>query len=322
MGRYEERIALHGFTRRERSVSHMKDYLNRRLPESISYKDVKINGVDTQIIVDRSTQVHWKKIRTMPGEHFYIGDYVEWANCIWLITEVDPDDELYHDGVMYRCNYKLKWQDETGAIIERWARMSNASAYNTGKKFYLDQEIGTNQLLATMPLDEDTAKIIRDKRFYCDFMKNKMCYQVTRTDAVSDSYNNGKIVNVMLSEDLTHHDADREDLELCDYFDPMNPSPTEENPIASSIDYCAKYIKCNGTGTEFKAVFTDVDGNIVSDIEAQWDVETEANVSHVISGNTITLSCSDRSAVGQSILLKIVNEGMESSLELSIRSSR
>ena len=128
MDRYYERIASIGLTRRQRAVNHQRDYFYRRLPESISYKEVELNGVPTHLIVDKDTKPYYKKYRSLIStDPDYVkpkvGDYVKWAGAMWLIMNADSDDELYVDGQMYQCNYLLRWQNPSGKIIERWVHV-------------------------------------------------------------------------------------------------------------------------------------------------------------------------------------------------------
>ena len=62
-----------------------------------------------------------------------------------------------------------------------------------------------------------------------------------------------------------------------------------------------------------------LEGNEKEDITAEWYVDTEYDCDAEIDGNSITLTCSDIDAISNTITLKIINSGMESQLEVSVR---
>ena len=330
--RYYRRIASIGFTRRERAVNHQRDYFIRRLPESLSFKDVELNGVPTNIIIDKGTKPYYKKYRSLIStDPNYIkprvGDYIKWANTMWLVRSADSDDELYVDGELLQCNYLLKWQNEEGRIIERWAHVDNASAYNTGKYYYNAVVLASNQMMVYIPIDDDTYYLERDKRLYCDYTNKGVRYKVARVDAVSLTHGEVDMVGtrgieyIILTEDVEHHSSDNDELQICDYFVPNNIEPEQDMQISdsySSIDYTSKFIKI-GSPRTFTACFMNKDGEEQEDIVASWYVESEYDINYEIDGNTIALSCSDIDAIGSKIKLKIINTNMESELEVLVK---
>ena len=326
MSRYIERMSHHGTTRRERTVSQMREYLSRRLPESISYKPVKLNGVDTSLVIDKGTKPYYKKYRSLPktDPDFHpvvVGDYIEWAGVYWIVINADSDDELFIDGELYQCNYLLRWQDEMGNIIERWCHASNASAYNTGKYYYDVATLGTNQLMIILPFDDDTRKLTRDKRVFCDYTNKNIRYRFARVDAIQGSYGQGKSINIIMTEDIEHHNSDNVELQICDYFDPSsNISQDLSADVIAYINYVSDYIRLRSDEPRVYTVeFKDRDGNLVDGITAEWVVESEYAVNYTIDGNSISISCDNEKALGSRVTLKIVNAGCEASIELPIR---
>ena len=331
MDRYYERIASVGLTRRQRAVNHQRDYFIRRLPESLSYKEVEHNGVPTHMVIDKGTKPYYKKYRSLIStDQDYVkprvGDYVKWANTMWIVMSADSDDELFVDGELFQCNYLLRWQDKTGKIIERWTHIDNASAYNTGKYYFNQVVIASNQMLIYIPIDDDTYYLERDMRLYCDYTKKGVRYKVARVDAVSkthgeiDSVGKYGIEYIILTEDVEHHSSDNDALQICDYFEPDTIQPAddiEQETIISSIDYVSDFIRI-GSPRSFTAYFMNENGE-EQDVEAQWYVESDYDIGYEIDGNTITLSCSDIDAIGSNINLRIINTNMESSLEVLVR---
>lgn len=324
MGRYDERIKNVGLTKRERDVHYTRDFFRRRLPESLSYKEVLIEGEPSALVIDKGTKPYYKKFRGfLEDQVINVGDYVQWADTYWLVVNADADHEIYTDGELYQCNYELKWQDEYGNIIKRWCHIQNASAYNTGEEFAYSYKLGTNELGLLLPIDEETKKLERDRRFYMDYTNKKLRYKFTRIDSVCDTFGDKGLLYIIAMEDLEHHANDNDELEICDYFEPSDvpgeaAEDTESTDVVSTIDFTTDTIKVNAPPKEFTAVFVDPDGNVKDDVVAEWSVESEFEIITEIDGNTILVSCKDKAAVGSTAILRITNAGMESSLELYI----
>ena len=320
MGRYEDRIAAIGLTRRERNKWHTGEYLSRHLKESLAYKEVELNGVKTHLVIDYGNQTYEKRFRTLINgidEDFaevVVGDYVWFADSMWIVHDADSDAEMYVDGKMYQCNYLLRWQDETGKIIERWSHIQNASSYNSGKDYSRQTTIGTNQLMIYLPIDDDTRKLERDKRVYCDFTDKKIRYKFARVDSVSESFGKGGLLYIIVTEDMEHHDADNDELEICDYIPEPQEQPTQQYSV---IDYKSDMLYLNSP-REFDALFFDENGVEDDSVTAEWEIESDFAVDSTIDGNKIYLSCSDKSAVGKEFTLKIINSGLESELVVLI----
>ena len=53
MDRYSARMNLRGSTQRERELNRLKSDIVRKAPSSLSYKDVKLNGEPTQLMIHK-----------------------------------------------------------------------------------------------------------------------------------------------------------------------------------------------------------------------------------------------------------------------------
>ena len=60
MDRYTARINLHGTTQRERMVNRTKANLQNKVVDSLSYKTIKLNGIETQLVINEGTQPYYK----------------------------------------------------------------------------------------------------------------------------------------------------------------------------------------------------------------------------------------------------------------------
>lgn len=234
---YVARVNQRGDTERERTLYYQKRYLKNLAVNSLSCKSCLVNGVNQSLVIDDGTLPYYKDVKSLPDEYFDAGDYVEWADAMWLIVSCDWDKEVYTYGKMQQCNYLLKWQNKDAKIIERWAVVLSASKYNNGEKYNNIIVVGSNQLMVYLPIDEETLKLKSDKRLMVDFNTGSpKCYDITRTDTVTMGYDgvaepryDGKgCILLVLTETEINPDVDRIDLMLCDYINPNDiphPSP-------------------------------------------------------------------------------------------------
>lgn len=234
---YKARVNQRGDTERARTLYYEKEYLKKLAINSLSCKPCEVDGVEQSLIIDDGTLPYYKDIKSLPDEYFDAGNLVKFTNSMWLIVSCDWDKEVYTYGKMQQCNYLLKWQNSDAQTIECWSVILSASKYNNGEKYNNIIVVGSNQLMAYLPLNEETKKLAANKRLLIDFNTvNPKCYDVTRVDTVTMSYDgvaepvyDGKgCVLLVLTETEINPDVDRIDLMLCNYIDPNSiphPSP-------------------------------------------------------------------------------------------------
>lgn len=241
---YKLRVHQRGENFRERTLYYEKKNLKELAVNSLSCKKCKVGGVDQLIVIDDGTLPYYKNIKSLPDEYFDAGDYIEWADSMWLIVSCDWDKEIYTYGKMQQCNYILKWQNTDAEIIERWSVISSASKYNNGQLYNNIIVVNSNQLMVYLPIDSETLKLKSNKRLMVDFnTEAPKCYDVTRVDTVTMGYDgiaepryDGKgCILLILTETEINPDTDRIDLLLCDYITPnVNP------PASLEISYSGK----------------------------------------------------------------------------------
>jgi len=317
---YQARVNQRGTTDRERTLYYEKQHLKSLAVNSLSCKSCKVNGVDQSLIIDDGTLPYYKDVKSLPDEYFDAGDYVEWADAMWLIVSCDWDKEVYTYGKMQQCNYVLKWQNTEADIIERWSVVLSASKYNNGEKYNNVIVVGSNQLMVYLPIDEETLKLKSDKRLMVDFnIESPKCYDITRVDTVTMGYDgtaepryDGKgCILLVLTETEINPDVDRVDLMLCDYVNPSDvPQPT--SPIL--ISYAGSpSIRIGGrktftAETEYNIVFTLV-------YSEMW----EGKITMTQTGNKCVVKCANDSAmVGASFKVVATAGSLSSELLVDI----
>lgn len=243
-GEYKSRLKLRGNTARERALYHEKFDVKTNAVESLSCKDCIVGGIAQKLVIDDGTLPYYKEVCSLPDETFNAGQYVEWADTMWLIVSCDWDKEVYTYGKMQQCNWLMKWQNADGEIIERWAVVNPASKYSNGEKSAVVITIPSNNYIVYLPNDSETLALPVDKRIFVDFnVTSPKCYEITRIDTVTMSYDgtplpryDGKgCVLLVLTECLRNSDTDRIDLMLCDYIAPESlPQPSSPIEITYS----------------------------------------------------------------------------------------
>ena len=326
---YNNRLNVNGNTNRERHINHLKDVISRKSVDNPSYKDILLNGVETQLIINSGTQPYYKEFQSLPDQQINIGDYIEWANSHWIVTTCDSDDEIYRDGKLEECNYLLKWQNELGEIIERWSIIKSASKYNDGTTSNDVLSLGSDQLSIIIPLDEEAIKLKKSmgKKFFIDSnKKDPTTYELTGTGNVPDTYNGHGITSWIVKE--CAYTATEDDLKygVCNYKSVDNT--TEENPDETTVltDDVKATISGNknlkvGYARTYTATFTDSDGNAVDDVDFSWSVVSDFEVGQVVNGNEIELLVEDEELIDEKFKLQVlVNENVIGEIIITIAS--
>lgn len=316
---YKGRVNQRGDTERARTLYYEKEHLKTLAVNSLSCKSCIINGTEQSLIVDDGTLPYYKNVKSLPDEYFNAGDYVEWADSMWLIVSCDWDKEVYTYGKMQQCNYILKWQDTEANIIERWSVIMSASKYNNGEKYNNIIVVGSNQLMVYLPIDAETLKLRANKRLMVDFNTDQpKCYDVTRVDTVTmgyddiaePTYNGTGCILLVLTETEINPDVDRIDLMLCDYIDAGDiPHPSPINITYSG----APQIRIGGrktftAETENEVVFSIINSAIL-----------DGKLTMTQTGNKCVVKCAnDEVLVGATFKVEVAGGGQRSELLVDV----
>lgn len=160
---------------------------------------------------------------------FRQGSILHYDDDYWLCLSCFSYHKQYLKGLFQRCNYKLKWQNKQGEIIEKWVVSQDASAYNSGEDGNKTLQYGSDQIMIYIPCDEDTVNMSRDKRFMIDTNTEfPTTYKITRIDTTSRVVNGVGYCIWLLTESQLDEQKDNVEQMLCDYFEPT--------PIPEPID--------------------------------------------------------------------------------------
>ena len=306
MDRYTARMTQHGTTQRERIVNRLKTNLNNKLQDNPSYKSVKLNGEETHLIINTSTKPYYKEFQSLPDQKILAGDYVEWANSVWLVLNADSDDEVYTDGNLRQCQHRIYWQKADGTIVSRYAYTENASAYNNGETGNNTITLQSNQFMVYLPYDEETAELDNGKRVHMS-RSNAKCkpYELTRPDDITYGFGEKGVLNIIFTQTQYNPDEDKlvtlEDgtqAWICDYIPISTPTPPTSNPnetadLSAEITFKGtQELKIGGNTKTLTGYFIDKDGNTTSDI-GKWEVvaidELMPYIKPTITGNILKI---------------------------------
>lgn len=135
------------------------------------------------------------------------GMYIKYRDKFWLIIGNVDNDGTSEKGVMTLCNYLLTWVNSSGEIVQRWANCVSASQYNngeTGMKYYF---VRSDQLLVSIPDDDECLLLNTGQRFIID-KRCKIYENGFSEDTVKDT-----------SKPLVVYEMTRADTVLYDYQD-------------------------------------------------------------------------------------------------------
>ena len=252
------------------------------------------------------------------------GMYILFEDRYWLITGYPGNNKIYEKATMILCQYKLRWQDDSGKVIERWANFTSASKYDTGHSGNQTIMLTSNNFTIWIPEDDDSATLDTRRVFIDrDTIRPTKVFEITRSDDVLYLFGeeHGGILSFIADKDELNPEVDRPDLGLCDYKEPAPspPKPDETTDLSAVISGKSNLI--NGFSRTYSVEFKDSNGDIKQDVDFTWNVESDFDVQQTISGNQIELSVDDKSLIGSSFILQVlVQDKVLSEFEITITS--
>lgn len=308
-------------SRQETDLYLLNRHIDNCFADSIDYHVVKRNGEPFELLIIRDTDgnTYKKKIKSKNSDPFNLGDYIEWNGQTWIVVLLDSDDKTYHSGYMYQCTILLRWQNSKGEIVERHAFSEDFTKYSTGVTGNSTVTVGEFQYGITLPVDDETKIVKRDKRFAVDIdgIDPPDVYKLTnRKVLLTDdrSFGRGGILTWTLSYDAFNHDKDKKvtldngtEVWICDYIEPSTPLPPVQTTILSAEISGNPNLK-NGFSRTYTATLSDTDGNVVEwdNAEYSWNISGDIAVIQKTTENKIKISVDDDSLIGESFLLQVI----------------
>lgn len=314
---YSRWLLLDGISDRDREISEARNDLAAAMIASADFhEDAKRNGIRQPMMFTRGGEQHSYNVICMPGDQLFAGDIIDAFGQKWIVMEARADNTTHKTGIMYQCNYHVKFQSFTPDIIERCGYL-DVSGYSSSFNSDTQLQKSEDQLAIYLPYDCETMKIFVDKRLpsHIGYQANgeriMFTFKVTGVTPLAESFNCGDhLLMIKAVRDLYAPDRDNMELMLCDYIDPKVINPSEpERPDGSSgnVLYCSirgkKEVRI-GTSRTYSAEFYKADGVTVDEtINPVWLVQ-DGSGSETIKSPTVKLAMpDDDSAIGAIVRL-------------------
>ena len=120
---YGARIRQDGLTKRDTTFRREMAALHTKLPDSLSYHCVAIDGMRQDVAIINSDNLNEKTMFSLVknnASRVRGGELVDWMQNYWLVVECDANHELYTRSKIKQCNYLLRWVDTDGVLHEQW----------------------------------------------------------------------------------------------------------------------------------------------------------------------------------------------------------
>lgn len=256
------------------------------------------------------------------------GMYMFYDNMYWLITGYPGNNKVFEKVTLSLCQYKIKWQNSNGEIIERWGNFKSASKYDVGEYGNKTIILASNNYSFMIPIDKESYEL-EEKRVFIDLNKENptKVYKITRSDDPLYEYGvHGGCLNFIADRTEFNPKTDNQELMLCDYINTALP-PSELPKPKDIITYImgSKNIKI-GISKKYSVVFKDEIGEVLdyNAIEFSWQVSSNdfdiQNIDIETADNNIELLVNDEMLIGKNIKLSLLIDN-EISKELNIEIS-
>ncbi len=241
------------------------------------------------------------------------GMYVFFDNMYWLITGYPSNNKSYEKATLALCQYKLKWQNANGDIVERWVNASSGSKYDIGESETKTITLASDNLILLVSDDEETINLDGKRVFIDKRPVPTKVYKITRSDDILFDYGiHGGILSFITDRKELNVDTDNQELGICDYISPTTPPENDdETTILSGIITGTisgnKNLKV-GFGRTYTANLVDEDGNAVewSD-DFSWNIPNSIDVTSTVNSGEIELLVEDEDLIDTSFALQILD---------------
>lgn len=234
---YENRIAVHGGSKRDASLIREKRLIHSKLPDNLSYHSVDIypreHGFNIEsetekqfsysqnVAIINSDNLNEKFIYSLPEEDIELGSLIFWMGNRWLVCERDANTTVYTRAKLLQCNHLLKWISPDKEIMEQWCVVEDGTKYLVGevedRNFVTTR--GDSRISIQIARNCHTVSFDRECRFLVDDedSPHKLSYQLTKPLKSGLTYNGEGTFKFVLQE-VTATEYDNHELGIADYY--------------------------------------------------------------------------------------------------------
>lgn len=304
---------------KETRVREIQRTMSDGMPTSIGFcEDSTRNGEPQQFIITKTKSNKIYDIMALPGEDLFLGDIITFGNYIGIVRGINALDTIQTSMQLSLCNHKFRFQNGTSEIYERWGFL-DSGVYSTTVK---ETEIMTEpnvQYKLFLPLDEQTKKLYKDKRFAAGTAFDKDgreildVYRITKVDQATEVFNeNHHLMLLFCISDGHNPKTDSFDERICDFISPTPPPPPVET-FNATITYSGEAtVRIGGSGKTFGVEYTNEAGQEVINVVTTWVLDDDAPAGVTLT-NVTNSSC-------KVMIDDTVNDGL--ALTLTVRGNK
>ena len=271
----------------------------------------------------------------------HAGMYAKVKGRFWLIVSVVDDNGVYEKAILSICNYVLSWLNKDGDPVQRWVNIISASQYNNGEHENLNYTIRSDQLLISLPDDDESLMLEQNMRFVIDKRcklyerdftedtvaitgKPVITYELTRVDSILYDYQDSGLHQIMVTQDEQHKNdgyyvIDGKGYWLCEA--PRLSQSPKESPRCS-IDYEDAVIYNDIEPAAFIARFYDGSGTEIKGVSPEWNISGDfaelLDITYM--ENDIVISANNKKLINKEFVLTLRADGyLEDSLNVVVR---
>lgn len=253
----------------------------------------------------------------------HAGMYIKYKNKFWLITGFVDDNGIYDKAIVVLCQWFLRWQNSNGDLSGRWVNIGN-SGQSLGLDFLKTMTLGSDQVVILCPIDKETLLLDHPKRFIIgNGLGHVKIYKITTVNTTTYYYDEDDGIIILIATRDELRKDDRVDLSICDYIEPLSPSPSPDEPQYNNLSCLIKYdssILKVGSTNEYCAEFFDNDGNKVNNVLCEWNIISDFNdlIQYNIHGDKVVISTIEDKLIDNSFILKLNDNENKCSHEIEI----
>ena len=266
-------------SKKESTLFELRRSIAANHKETVDYQPgTLVDGVPVPLIVMEprgggNEKDRLKKIEAPPGSVFRLGSKVGCFGLMWLVTEVNYNQEIKLQGVMKLCNYALSWQEADGSVVVEDCVVSRYQTAATGEDAGKVVSLDNTRRNVLVQFNERTARLRQGMRFFIDLegLGEPKVYRLTDLDRTSFILDGVGLFRLVCAEDEVVP-GDRPDLMLADYIEPVSVVASPSIGSCKIVFNGDAALRVGGSQKEFRAVFFDGSGAEILSLSPSWDV--------------------------------------------------
>lgn len=262
------------------------------------------NSADTQL-------KSMERIGLFPIGTVKAGMYIFFDDCYWIIDGYPSNNKSYEKATMKLCQYKLKWQNSNGDIIERYGHFSSASKYDDGEVTGQTIVLSSDNLTIVLP-DDNEVLYLGGKRVFIDKRPiPEKVYKLTRSDDILfDFQGHGGVLSFIADKTELDTTRDNQEFGICDYISPTTSEEDDKTTILSNTITGTISGRADlklGYQRTYTASLVDEDGNTAEwSNDFSWNIVSDFEVVSTIDNNKIILMVEDEDLIDEKFKLEII----------------